>query len=111
MGYLDLVSVIFFTNFGLTDLIEWYWLYFGSALTFKFKMAVQNGYQSHIENQKSGISWYRWDKKSNKVSFTFISGIKNVTEWFLIFSETILTFKSRWLPKSGRWCHIEKREN
>ena len=42
---------------------------------------------------KSGISWYRWDKNSNKVSFTIISGIKNVTEWFLIFSETILTFK------------------
>ena len=57
-------------------------------------MAVQNGRRSHIENQKYGISWYRWVKKSNKVSFTVISGIKKVKEWFLIFSETILTFKS-----------------
>ena len=32
--------------------------------------------RSHIENQKSGINWYRWDKKSNIVSFTVISGIK-----------------------------------
>ena len=27
------------------------------------------------KKKKSGISWYKWDKKSNKVSFTVISGI------------------------------------
>ena len=37
------------------------------------------------KTKKSGISWYRRDKKSNQVSVTVISGIKNVTEWFLFF--------------------------
>ena len=38
------------TNSGFADLIEWYSLYFGSVLTFKIKMAAQNGCRRHIEN-------------------------------------------------------------
>ena len=43
-------EVLFSTNSGFADLIEWYSLYFGSVLTFKFKIAAQNGYRRHIEN-------------------------------------------------------------
>ena len=45
-------------NSGFADLIEWYLLYFGSVLTFKFKMAAQNGCRWHIENQKKVTSLY-----------------------------------------------------
>ena len=43
-------EVSFLTNSSFADLIKWYSLYFG--LIFKFKMAVQNGCQRHIENLK-----------------------------------------------------------
>ena len=43
-------EVSFSTNSGFADLMEWYSLYFGSVLTFKFQMATQNGCQRHIEN-------------------------------------------------------------
>ena len=36
-------KVSFSTNSGFADLIEWYSLYCGFVLIFKFKMAVQNG--------------------------------------------------------------------
>ena len=37
-------------SFGFAEPIEGYSLYFGTVLTFKLKMAAQNGCRRHIEN-------------------------------------------------------------
>ena len=55
-------EVSFPPNSEVSNLIEWYLLYFRTVLTIKFKMIAQNGinltfkiqdgHQRHIENQK-----------------------------------------------------------
>ena len=75
-------EVSFSTNPGFTDLIEWYSLYFGSVLTCKFKMVVQNGCRRHIENQKKWRLLIQIGQKGSEVSFPVNSGITHVMEWF-----------------------------
>ena len=45
-------KVSFFTNSGFTDLIDMILIVFWVCLDFQFKMADQNGYKRHIQNQK-----------------------------------------------------------
>ena len=59
-------EVYFPPNFEVSNLIEWYLLYFRTVLTIKFKMITQNGifltfkiqdgHQRHIENQEKVLS-------------------------------------------------------
>ena len=48
-------------------------------------------------------------KKSNEVSFPVNSGIKNVTEWIFIFSETIMTVISKMAAPKRLRRHFEEK--
>ena len=63
-------EVSFSTNCGFPDLIEWYSLYIGSVLTFKFKMAARNGCRRHIENHSQ---WYLLNQMCQKSKWSNFS--------------------------------------
>ena len=76
-------EVSFSTNSGFADLIEWYSLYFGPVLSFKFKMAAQNGCPRHIENL---LKWYLLNQMCQKKWSNFSFEV-----WQPIFNDNIFT--------------------
>ena len=84
-------EVPFSTYSGFADLIEWYLLYFGSVLTFKFKMAAD----AILKTIKSDIFCTKCAKKANEATFPTKFGIPDLMERMFLCSETILTFKSK----------------
>ena len=75
-------EVSFPPNSEVSNLIEWYLLYFRTVLTIKFKMIAQNGIistfkiqdgrQRHFENQEKVLSLEQnVPKKANEATFPF----------------------------------------